>query len=131
MKRLARFCRVIPAFLTAVLLCGCSSWQLQEAGKNFAAHAAGQLLILGISGKDGLEDHNDRKERMWRHENNPCRPSVTGDELIESYQRAEQWDSYDSILSTQEDYIRRKLPDAPSNNHLACPDLGVHSFGRY
>ncbi len=131
MKRAARFSRLVPVFLTAVLLCGCSSWQLREAGKSLATSAAEQLFILGISGKDGLQDYNDRKERKWRSENNPYRPSLTRDELIESYQRAEQWEFYDSILSKQEGYIRRKLPDAPSDDRLACSNPGLESFGCY
>jgi len=131
MRWTARFNKATPIFLAAVLLCGCSSWQLKEAGKSFASHAAGQLFILGISGKDGLEDYNDRKEKEWRSENNPCRPSLTRDELMESYQRAEQWEFYDSVLSEQEDYIKRKLPDAPLNNHLACPGVGGHSLSDY
>lgn len=131
MKRTARFSRLIPVFLTTALICGCSSWQLQEAGKSLATSAAEQLLILGISGKDGLQDYNDYKERKWRSENNPDRPSLTRDELIESYQRAEQWEFYDSILSKQEDYIRRKLPDAPSGDPLASSNLSVQNFGCY
>ena len=120
MKWTARYCRVTPVFLTAVLLCGCSSWQLQDAGKSFAESTVQQLFILGISGVDGLEDYNDRKETRRRLENNPYRPSLTGDELKEAHQRAEQWEFYDSVLSKQEDYVRRKLPDAPPDNRLAC-----------
>ena len=131
MKRTARFSRLIPVFLTAVLLCGCSSWQLQEAGKDLATGAAEQLFILGISGMDGLQDYNDRKEKKWRRENNPYRPSLTRDELRESYQRAEQWEFYDRTLSKQEEYIRRKLPDAPSDDPLACLSPGAQSLGCY
>jgi len=39
--------------------------------------------------------------------------------LLDAYQRAGQWEFYDSVLSKQDDHIRQKLPDAPSGTDPA------------
>ncbi len=106
--------------LSLFLLGGCSSYQWQEAGKNFGAAAAEQLFVLAVGGMDGLEEYNDRKIEKDRRENNPYRSSLTREELIESQKRAEQWELYDDILSKQQDYLKQALPGESAGDRLVC-----------
>ncbi len=127
MKSASRLFSILPIMMLAALSSGCSSYQWQEAGKNFGTAAAEQLFVLAIGGMDGLEEYNDRRIEEERRENNPYRSSLTREQLIEAQKSAEQWERYDDLLMKQHEAMKQALPGGSAADRSVCPDPGLYS----
>lgn len=98
----------VLAMAALVILSGCATTQVHEAGRDLASGIAGSLFLLALHGPEAVEENNRQEESIRQMERNKTLTAeqrhVKRERRQASLAEIEAWELYDDATSFERKY---------------------------